>query len=409
MAASAGEGAGPDARPQVVGVIGAGTMGRGIAQVAAQAGCEVVLVDEDAARPREAIAAVLADLGRLADRGKLPADAVAGARERLRAGAGLGDIAAADLVVEAVFEDLELKKRLFGDLESRVADRAILATNTSALPVTAIAAACRHPERVVGLHFFNPVPRMALVEVIAGHQTAPAVSRRAARFALDLGKTPVQAQDTPGFVVNRVARPFYLEALKMLGDTEYACGAIDAALRAAGFRMGPFELLDLIGLDVNFAVTSAVHDGYFGEPRFRPHPLQRRMVLARQLGRKTGRGFYGYEDGQVPPQEPAPEYDPADPLALPGLHPAAARVVAMLVNEACFALGERIASPGDIDRAMVLGMNFPAGPLAWGDKLGPDRIERLLDALRLFYGEERYRVAPVLRRSVARGAKLTAS
>ncbi len=384
-------------------------MGRGIAQVAAQAGCETVLIDADAARPREAIAGIVADLEKLASRGKIPAGAPAAARERLRPGRDFGDAAGADLVVEAVFEDLELKKRIFGELEARVSDRAILATNTSALPITAVAAACRHPERVVGLHFFNPVPRMSLIEVIAGYSTTPEIVVGAARFAEALGKTPIRAQDTPGFVVNRVARPFYLEALKMLGDGDYECAAIDAALRSAGFRMGPFELLDLIGIDVNFAVTGAVFDGFFGEPRFRPHPIQRRMVLARQLGRKTGRGFYAYDGGKAPVPGAPPAYDAADPLALPGMHPAAARVVAMLVNEACFALGERIASPADIDLAMKLGMNFPEGPLAWGDKLGPDRVLRLLDALRIFYGEERYKVAPFLRRAVAQGATLAAS
>ncbi len=384
-----------------VAVIGSGTMGRGIAQVVAQSGRTTVLIDADPGRPRDAVVSIGADLDRLAERGKISPDVAAGAKERLRAGRDLSDAAAADLVIEAVFEDLDLKKQVFHDLEMRVSDRTILASNTSALPVTAIAGSCRHPERVVGLHFFNPVPRMALVEVVAAHATAPAALERTFAFARSLGKSPIRVQDTPGFVVNRVARPFYLEAMKTLAEGEFECAQIDAAVRAAGFRMGPFELLDLIGIDVNFAVTCAVFDGYFGEPRFRPSLLQRRMVLARQYGRKTGRGFYKYEGGQGPAQVPVPESDPADPLALPGLHPIAARVVAMLVNEACFALGERIASAADIDLAMKLGMNFPDGPLAWGDRIGPDRVARLLDSLREVYGEERYKVAPLLRRRVA--------
>lgn len=390
-----------------VAVVGAGTMGRGIAQVAAQSGHATVLIDADASRPHEAVAAIGADLDRLTERGKISREDAAATRARLRPGRDLGDAVGADLVVEAVFEDLELKKQVFRDLEMRVQDRTILASNTSALPVAAIAAACRHPERVLGLHFFNPVPRMALVEVVASPGTAPEVLESGVAFARGLGKTPIRVQDTPGFVVNRVARPFYLESLKILAEGEFECMQIDAAVRAAGFRMGPFELLDLIGIDVNFAVTCAVFDGYFGEPRFRPSPIQRRMVLSRQLGRKTGRGFYAYEGGQGPVQAPVPEFDPAGSLALPGLHPIASRVVAMLVNEACFALGERIAAPADIDLAMKLGMNFPEGPLAWGDRLGPDRIARLLDDLRAFYGEERYKVAPVLRRCIAGGTRLS--
>jgi 3-hydroxybutyryl-CoA dehydrogenase len=377
-------------------------MGRGIAQVCAQAGIATTLIDADATRPKEAVQAVAADLAKLAERGKISGDDVARVRELLRPGRDLSDGAGADLVIEAVFEDLELKKRVFADLEAKVSDRTVLASNTSALPITAIAGSCRHPERVVGLHFFNPVPRMALVEVISAHTTASAVAERALTFVRHLGKSPIAALDTPGFVVNRVARPFYLEALKQLGENDHDAATIDAAIRAAGFRMGPFELLDLIGVDVNFAVTSAVYDGYFGEPRFRPHPIQRQMVLARQLGRKTGRGFYVYEGGQAP-QAPAPSYDTADAFALPGLHPIAARVVAMLANEACFALGEGVAGSADIDLAMRLGMNFPQGPLEWADKIGPERIVRLLDSLREFYGEERYKVAPRLRRSAAEG------
>lgn len=379
-----------------VGVVGSGTMGRGIAQVVAQAGLPVTLVDVEPSRASAAVEAIGADLAALADRGKLTAEQASSARAHLSAGAA-SDLDSADLVVEAVFEDLVVKQRVFRELEIICRPEAILATNTSALSVTAIAGACQHPERVIGLHFFNPVPKMALVEVVA----TPCVetSRVDAGVALCrmLGKTPILVQDTPGFVVNRVARPFYLEALDIVGSGEAAPANVDAAMRAVGFKMGPFELMDFIGIDVNFAVSCAVFDAFFGEPRFRPHPLQRQMVELGRLGRKTGRGFYTYRDGKrLEPDAPPP---PArGELALTGMDPIASRILAMILNEAHHALGEGVASAGDLDIAMKLGTSYPHGPLAWTERLRAREVADVLDGHWSRQHRERYRVAPALRR-----------
>lgn len=395
-------------KPLVVGVVGAGTMGRGIAQIAALVGHKAILVDTHPARSLDAVQVCVGEWEKLAAKGKLTESEVIEAKSRLIAGKAMAALGSADAVIEAVFEDLEIKRQVFRDIEAQVSDRAIVATNTSALSVTAIAASCKHPERVVGMHFFNPVHRMTLVEVVAGHRTSPEVVVAALDLAFGLGKSPIRVQDTPGFVVNRVARPFYLEALEILGERLFSAGQIDATVRAAGFRMGPFELMDLIGIDINFAVTNAVYDGFFGEPRFRPHLIQRQMVQARQLGRKTGSGFYEYGPaGSIVPSPVLPP-DSGEWPALPGLHPIATRIVAMLVNEAAFTLGDGIAKAADIDLAMKLGTNYPEGPLEWADRLGANRIVTVLDGLFDFYRRERYRVAPALRRAVLAGRKVGA-
>lgn len=271
-------------------------MGAGVAQVALQAGIPaVVLYDPSEPQRTRAQADIRAGLEKLVAKGKATADVASRADTRLQLVGAVDGLAGCDLVIEAVPEDLALKQDLFAQLDALLDPRAILATNTSSLSVTAVAASTRHPERVVGLHFFNPVPLMALVEVISGHRTDPDVADRTLRYAEALGKVAVRAADTPGFIVNRVARPFYLEGLRLLGEGVADHATLDRILRlAGGFRMGPFELMDLIGIDVNFAVTRSVYHAFFEDPKYRPHPIQARMVHAGSLGRKSGRGFYAY-------------------------------------------------------------------------------------------------------------------
>lgn len=281
-----------------VAVIGAGAMGAGIAQVAALAGHPVWLHDLRPGAAETAIAGIRAQIDKLAAKGRLTPERAAAASAALRAAGALDELRDAKLVVEAIVEDLEVKRALFTELEARLADDAILATNTSSISITAIGAALRRPERLVGLHFFNPAPLMPLVEVIAGRATDAAVADTVFATSAAWGKTPVRARSTPGFIVNRVARPFYAEGLRLLQEGVCDAATLDAVMRdAGGFRMGPCELMDLIGHDVNYAVTRSVFDAYYGDPRFAPSFVQLELVQAGHLGRKSGRGFYDYRDG----------------------------------------------------------------------------------------------------------------
>ena len=374
-----------------VGVVGAGTMGSGIAQIAAQAGCEVVLVDssEDALqRSQEKLGKVFA---RLVEIGRVTASESESVQQRITRATTLESLAPCDMVIEAIVEDLDIKTTLFQSLEGIVAEDAILATNTSSLSVTALARGCTRPDRVIGLHFFNPAPLMALVEVIPALQTDADLASHALAQMAAWGKSPALAKDTPGFIVNRVARPFYSEALRILEEGIASVEDIDASLRAQGFRMGPFELMDLIGHDVNYAVTSTVHAAFYGDSRYRPSHTQRQLVAANWLGRKRDRGFYTYEGGIRQGNEGQ---------CVEGV---AERILAMLMNEAADAVFWQVASPADIDIAMQKGVNYPKGLLAWADSWGIEELNNIMDSLRHRYGEERYKVSPLLRDMARQG------
>ena len=383
-----------------VGVLGAGTMGAGIAQVAAEAGLEVLLHDPVAGATDRAIERIDGYLTRKVEKGQLTDDGRAAAVGRLGTSAMLEGLAVAEMVIEAIPEDLELKRDAFRRLDAVAVTSTILATNTSSLAVARIASVTAHPGRVVGMHFFNPVPLMALVEVIPGPMTDPAVTDSVAFLARLLGKTPVVAADTPGFIVNRVQRAYYLEAFRMLEGGLAEVTAIDAAMRGIGFRLGPFELADTVGTDVNLAAGIAIFEGFFGDPRYRPAQVQRRVADAGRLGRKTGAGYYDYEaDGTRGAAWPTIVARPAGAPRLARLDAAQieARILAAIVNEAASAVADGVASPEAIDTAMRLATNWPEGPLAWGERIGLPSVVHSLDALHATVPDGRYRVTPILR------------
>ena len=278
-----------------IGIIGSGTMGSGIAEVAALVKLNVLLHDASEKALAAALDRIRLNLNRSVEKNRLSAGEATEALARISAAADLDALASSDFIIEAAMEDLNVKREIFQTLDSLLSPTAILATNTSSLSITSIAATTKRPDKVVGMHFFNPPPVMKLVEVIAGKHTSGATVVATMDLALAMGKTPVACADTPGFIVNRVARPFYGEALRLLGEGVAAVEDIDRLVKLeGGFKMGPFELMDLIGIDINYAVTKSVYEQFFQEPRFRPHPIQRQMVEAGTLGRKTKKGFYSY-------------------------------------------------------------------------------------------------------------------
>ncbi len=372
-----------------VAVIGAGTMGSGIAQVAAQAGHPVVLFDTRRDAVDKALAGLRRTLDKLVEKGKLSGEQADGIHGRITPASDLKDLSGSGLVIEAIIEDLGIKKKLFAELEGLLGADAVLATNTSSLSVTAIAGGLQHPERVIGLHFFNPAPLLPLVEVVPGLATDATLASRMMALMQAWGKTPVVCKDTPGFIVNRVARPFYGEAIRIYEEGIADMPTIDAALRSVGFKMGPFELMDLIGNDINFTVTSTVWEAFFYDPRYKPSFTQQRQVESGRLGRKSGRGYYSYANGAMP-TFPAVEEAVAIPIV--------ERILAMLINEGADALFWQVASAQDIDLAMTKGVNYPKGLLAWAEEQGAAHWLRVLERLQATYGEDRYRPSPQLRR-----------
>lgn len=492
-----------------IAVIGAGTMGAGIAQIAASAGHKVFLYDTSEAALNKGLALITKILARSVEKGRIEEterDAILG---RITLCKSLEELAPAALVIEAIVESLDIKRSVFCALEDIVDESAILATNTSSISITEIAAPLKRPERMVGMHFFNPAPIMKLVEVVHGLASDVHIAQTVFDTAESWGKKAVHATSTPGFIVNRVARPFYSESLRILQEGGADIATIDACVReAGGFRMGPFELMDLIGNDINFSVTKSVFEAFYQEPRYRPNLIQQEQVAAGRLGRKSGQGYYDYREGaekmrpttadkapapieitvlgdtpQLAPlvelaekanitihrddneevsgflidcvllimsdgtsatemadllDEPVVVFDHAldykactrlalakadqsDDSALitaagffqalgkqvsiiddcPGL--IVTRIVTMLINEASDAVHQGVASPQAVDDAMRYGLNYPSGPFAWADHMGLAHVFDCLEALKAFYGEERYRISPFLRRCVTAG------
>ncbi len=386
-----------------VGVVGAGTMGRGIAQLAGLAGYETQLYEPDPEALEDGQILLGEELSKGVERGRWSDAEGSAAVERIYPGSEIGELSGCDLVIEAAPENLELKRALFAECAAVCGAKTVLASNTSSLRISAIAAGVAAPEQVVGMHFFNPPALMKLVEVVAGEASAEWALGSTTEVAVRMGRTPIRAKDSPGFVANRLARPFSLESLRILGDEIADAERIDRIVRlGGGFRMGPFELLDLIGLDVNLTIARSFFT-QGGEPeRWRPSPIQERLVEEGKLGRKSNQGYYAY--GQGIERELDPELGilapTLDPEKLERIDPAAGEVLprlfAQIANEAAFACEEDIASPEDMDTAMQLGFNWPVGPSGFTKLIGPARAVELLDSLEAEKGEA-YRPAPGLR------------
>jgi len=497
---------------KTVGIVGTGAMGRGIAQIAAQAGSTVKLMDAQAGAAEKAYEALCSQWKKLVEKGRIGADAAAGHQARLQVAGTLEDLSDCDLVIEAIVERLDAKKMLFATLETIVSPRAVLASNTSSLSITAIAASLKHPGRFAGYHFFNPVPLMKVVEVIAGLKTDADVCRDLSDYAQQMGHTPVQALDTPGFIVNHAGRGYGTEALRIVSEGIADFATIDRILRdQAGFKLGPFELMDLTALDVSHPVMESIYHQYYEEDRYRPSVIAAQRLAGGLLGRKTGEGFYRYDSGvaQTPAEAPAPEVaemppvwvspraarrsellqllqnlgahietgpspslqaltlvaplgfdittvavverlDPARTVGIDMMIDDAAtkrrvlatnpatrsdmrdaahalfardgkpvsvirdsggfvtqRVVATIVNIASDICQQGICSPKDLETAVTLGLGYPMGPLAMGNRYGPTNVLEVLFNMQTVYGDQRYRPSPWLRRRGAIGLSLT--
>ena len=375
---------------QKVGVAGAGSMGTGIAQVAATAGCEVFLFDTNKEAIDKSIKVINDLCEKLFAKGKLSREQVDDIKSRVNPAYEVETLKGCDLFIEAIIENLEIKSSLLKNVEPFLADDAIIATNTSSLSVTAIAAACKIQERVIGLHFFNPATLMPLVEVIPAIQSNEKLVGDCVNLMTQWGKVPVVAKDTPGFIVNRVARPFYGESLRILEEGIADVATIDWALKTmGGFKMGPFELMDLIGNDINYTVTETVWTQMYFDARYRPSLIQKKMKEAGRLGRKSGRGYYEYGEAAIVPA-------PQENLEL-GEY-IFTRVISMLINEAVDAMYLKIASRDELDLAMTKGVNYPKGLLKWADEIGIKVILSTLDGLHKEYGEDRYRASIFMRK-----------
>ena len=381
-----------------VGIIGCGTMGSGIAQVAATANCKVKVYDTNEEQLVKSAAKLEKILNRLIEKGRINEGIKTNIQNNITYSSSLKDLGSSDLVIEAIIENLDIKKSVFAELESYVSDSCLLASNTSSLSITSIAAACKKPERFIGIHFFNPAPLMKLVEIVPAIQTSQNTINSAESTIDSWGKLTVLAKDTPGFIVNKVARPFYSEALRIFEEgivrksREVSFATIDWALtEIGGFRMGPFTLMDFIGNDVNYTVTETVFKSFYYDPRYKPSFTQKRLSEAGYLGRKSGKGFYDYNQKSKP--EPFKDETLGQKIV--------DRVLAMLINEAADTLHMGIATMKDIDTAMTKGVNYPKGLFKWADEIGIDKCVARLDNLYNFYHEDRYRCSAVLRKMSA--------
>ncbi len=374
-----------------IGIVGSGAMGSGIAQVMASAGHSVKIYDVNDIALEKSLAKIRIGLKKMAEKGKMSLIEAGAISGRIQAAERLESLGDSDVIIEAIVEDLAIKKSIFSELELYVDADCLLTSNTSSLSITAIASACQNPERVIGIHFFNPAPTMPLVEIIPALQTPQYQVQKVTEWIENIGKTVVIAKDTPGFIVNRIARPFYSEAIRIYEEGIADFKEIDATMVAYGFRMGPFTLMDLIGHDVNYAVTESVWQNTYFDARYRPSVTQKRLVEAGYLGQKSLRGFYDYTtlntDNQIVVSEEKQNliFD---------------RIITMLINEAYEALYYQIGSREDIETAMRKGVNYPKGLLSWGEEIGLKKIVARMDSLFDTYHEERYRCSALLRQKI---------
>lgn len=379
-----------------VGIIGTGAMGAGIAQIAASNGCRVLMYDTSNEMLTKAVNNIGSSLQKLLEKNKLKEEEKNTILNHISVHSQMHDLASCNLIIEAIIEDLTIKKGVFSSLEEIVRPDCILASNTSSLSIASIAAACKQKERVIGIHFFNPAVLMPLVEIIPSLTTSEEVFNQSYAIINSWGKVTVKAKDTPGFIVNRLARPFYGEAIKIYEEGMADFATIDYAMKSLGeFKMGPFELMDFIGNDVNYRVTETVWQQFFYDPRYRPTLTQKRLFEAGLFGRKTNKGYYDYSAAEMPQPNTSPEL----------LQKIFLRIMAMLINEAAEALFLQIGTREDLDLAMEKGVNYKKGLLKWADEIGLDIILNELNSLHQWFGDDRYRASVLLKQKVKEGSK----
>ena len=374
-----------------VGIIGSGTMGIGIAQVAATAHCEVFLYDANFSQTEKSLKNLKTTLNKLAEKGKISTEKSLEIFNQIKPCQEIKELKDCDLVIEAIIENKEIKQKVFAELETYVSEKCVLGSNTSSISITSLQAELKNSERFIGIHFFNPAPLMPLVEVIPGLLTENNLAQEIVDLMKSWGKSPIIAKDVPGFIVNRIARPFYGEALRIVEENMATPEQVDDAMKSLGnFKMGPFELMDLIGIDVNFSVTKTVYQDYFFDPKYKPSLLQQRMSEAKLLGRKTGKGFYDYSKQSQESRTENQQLITDNQIFM--------RIISMLINEAVEAKRLGIANDEDIETAMQKGVNYPKGLLNWGKEIGFSKISEVLQNLYEEYQEERYRQSPLLRK-----------